>query len=127
MATIWDRYPKAVAFFSRCMESGNPELLFRKGLSEFFHRCHPYAGLDLLRSSVVKGHHAAMYAASLVIFLRPAKTRAMKQALEWFRSVDASDVLRECMRLCYLVFTCLSQPEVHMPHIGDTLLCDSPC
>ncbi|KAL4287126.1 hypothetical protein AHAS_Ahas19G0155000 [Arachis hypogaea] len=78
MATVWDHYPNAVAFFSPCMESGNPELLFREGLSECFHRCHPYAGLDLLCSAAVKDHHAAKYAASFVIFLRPAKMSAIK-------------------------------------------------
>ncbi|RYQ92114.1 uncharacterized protein LOC107615927 [Arachis ipaensis] len=127
MATIWDRCPEAVVFFSCCRESGNPELLFWEGLSECFNRRHPDAGLDLLRSAAVKGHHAAKYAMSLVTFLRPAETSTMKQALEWFRSVEAAGVLRCCMRWCYLVLMCPSRPEVHIPQIGGTPLCDSPC
>ncbi|KAL4345884.1 hypothetical protein AHAS_Ahas11G0323000 [Arachis hypogaea] len=60
------------------LESCNPELLFREGPSECFHRCHLDARLDLLRFAALKGHDAAKYAASLVIFLRPADTSAMK-------------------------------------------------
>ncbi|KAL4365958.1 hypothetical protein AHAS_Ahas07G0158100 [Arachis hypogaea] len=90
MATIWDRCHEAVAFFSRCRESGNPELLFREGLKECFHRGHPNTGLDLLRSAAIKGHIVSKYAVSLASFLRPVGTGAMKQAVEWFHSVAAS-------------------------------------
>ncbi|RYQ83604.1 hypothetical protein Ahy_B10g102350 [Arachis hypogaea] len=107
-----DRYPAAVAFFNRCRESSNPEFLFREGLSECFFRCYPDAGLDLLRSTAVKGHDAAKYTASLVIFLRQTETSAMEQALEWFRSVDASGLLRECMRLCSKILRSTSRPAV---------------
>ncbi|XP_016206203.1 uncharacterized protein LOC107646535 [Arachis ipaensis] len=127
MAMTWDRCHEAVDFFSRCRVSGNPKILFREGLRECFHRGHPDAGLDQLCSAAVKGHIVARYAASLATFLLPVRTGAMKQSVEWFRSVADSGLLRECMRLCCVVHLCPSRPEVQLSQIGDNLVCDSSC
>ncbi|XAR64435.1 hypothetical protein NMG60_11024770 [Bertholletia excelsa] len=55
------------SFFNRCMDSGNPEALFRQGMVEYFNTMRVEVGLEFLRRAAEQGHAEATYVYGMIL------------------------------------------------------------
>ncbi|XP_052187712.1 putative F-box protein At1g67623 [Diospyros lotus] len=64
----WLKHEEASLFFKRCLESGNPEALYRQGMVEYFTFLKVESGLDHLKTAMQKGHVEASYVYGMILF-----------------------------------------------------------
>lgn len=55
-AIPWNQNAKASSFFERCKESGNPELLYREGMTDYFSHGRTESGFEYLKRATEKRH-----------------------------------------------------------------------
>ncbi|KAK9143188.1 hypothetical protein Syun_012588 [Stephania yunnanensis] len=63
----WPLSIDELSFLRQCLESQNPEALYRLGMIEFFNKDHFEVGLALLKRAASFGHDEATYALGMIL------------------------------------------------------------
>ncbi|XP_026416257.1 F-box protein At1g67340-like [Papaver somniferum] len=63
----WYPKPEVATFLKQCEEAQNPEVLYRKGMVEFFHNNETELGKELLQKSANLGHVVAAYVLGIIL------------------------------------------------------------
>ncbi|KAJ7979073.1 F-box protein [Quillaja saponaria] len=69
----WDPSNKVFSFLKRCLQSGNAEALYRKGMMDYFSDLQIESGRECLKRAAQKGHMEAKY-----VYAEPSPT-----CLDW--------------------------------------------
>ncbi|XP_061350528.1 uncharacterized protein LOC133295691 [Gastrolobium bilobum] len=92
---------RQVQFLKRCRESGNPEVLYREGLVNYFRETSTSdmqaLALEGIRTAALKGHQDAKYASSIIL-MASVDEDERSVGFEFFRAVDNECLLRHCRR-----------------------------
>ncbi|KAK1358350.1 F-box domain-containing protein [Heracleum sosnowskyi] len=64
-----NKQAKEAMFLDRCLDSGNPEALYRHGIIQYFGKTEINSGIECLRRAANSGHLVAMYVFGIILIL----------------------------------------------------------
>ncbi|KAH7840378.1 hypothetical protein Vadar_016186 [Vaccinium darrowii] len=95
----WRISREAYFFFNKCMESGNPEALYRQGVVDYFSFMRLEYGIEYLQRAANSGHDGAMYTLGIISLFSGdelIKQQGMKTLSGLKNKARASRKLRNC-------------------------------
>ncbi|XP_061347976.1 uncharacterized protein LOC133293424 [Gastrolobium bilobum] len=92
---------RQVYFLQRCRECGNPEVLYREGLVNYFRETSSSemqaVALEGIRTAALKDHQEAKYACSIILMAGVDEDQRAV-GFEFFCTLDDAHILRHCRR-----------------------------
>ncbi|GAB4829321.1 hypothetical protein Ancab_018991 [Ancistrocladus abbreviatus] len=91
----WHVDEKEISFLRHCMESGNPEALYRQGMVDYFSSMKAETGLQLLKRAAQKGHAEASYVCGIILLCTEGKSsREGLNHLNFIKRASKSKMLK---------------------------------
>ncbi|KAL7197037.1 hypothetical protein ACSBR1_036950 [Camellia fascicularis] len=82
----WLKREEVSLFLNRCIQSGNPEALYRQGMVEYFSHMRMESGLEHLKRASEKGHVEASYVYGMILLSRGGQST--KQGLKLLNAMN---------------------------------------